>query len=153
MITPKPTTFLTKLRRHGTVAVLAGITMVASACAQTRPAPAAGQDPFVISQSTNASLREYLAKISPNLRGAFAVSADGANSFYVYCPDILCSPGNFSGIATSQCRSLSGQECYLFYAHHEPRMAYTVATEKTPIGHHGFRRGRPLSELPMYNRN
>lgn len=153
MTTRKPTTFLTKLRRHSTVAALAGVTMLASACVQTRPAPAAGQDPFVISQSTNASLREYLAKISPNLRGAFAVSADGANSYYVYCPDILCSPGNFSGIAQSQCHSLTGQECFLFYAHSEPRMAFTVAAEKTPTGRHGFRRGRPLSELPFNNRN
>ena len=153
MTASKPTTFLTKLRRHGTLAALAGVTMLASACVQTRPAPAAGQDPFVISQSTNASLRDYLGKIYPNLRGAFAVSADGANSYYVFCPDILCSPGNFSGIAQSQCRSLSGQDCYLFYVHNEPRMAFTVADQKTPPGRHGFRRGRPLDELPIYNRN
>ncbi|WP_374305898.1 hypothetical protein, partial [Ferrovibrio sp.] len=63
MTASRKTTLFTKLRRHGTTALLAGAVALISACAQTRPAPAAGQDPLVISQSTDAALQQYLAKI------------------------------------------------------------------------------------------
>jgi hypothetical protein len=152
MTASRKTTLFTKLRRHGTTVLLAGAVALVSACAQTRPAPAAGQEPLVISQSTNAALQQYLAKIYPNLRGAFAVSPDGQNSFYVYCPDISCSPPLFGGIAQSQCHSLTGQECLLFFVARDPRYAYTVAPTKTPVGHHGYRRARPVNELPIFDR-
>ena len=87
----KNTPFLSKLRRTATTVAIAGTVAIVTACAQTRPAPAAGQDPMVISQSTNNALQKYLGLIYPNQRGAFAVSADGANSYTFYCPDIACT--------------------------------------------------------------
>lgn len=151
MTLSKPMTLISGLRRYGIAGALAGTVAILSACAQT--APVAGVEPLVISQSTNASLQQYLARIYPNLRGAFAVSPDGANSYYVYCPDISCSPPLYGGIAKTQCYSASGQECVLLYVHDEPRRAFTVNPQKTPTGHHGYRRARPLDELPIFNRD
>ena len=154
MTSSRPTTFRAKLRRHGTTAVIGGLVAILTACAQTRPAPAAGQAPLVISQSTNAALQQYLAKVGPDLGGAFAVSPDGANSYYIYCPERFCSPSLYGGMAQSQCYSLSGQDCYLFYVRNEPRLAFTVAPDKTATaGHHGSRRAMPVSELPAFRNN
>ena len=149
MTVPALSIFLARLRRHGATAAFAGLMALLAACAQTSPVP--GQEPLVISQSTDAALRQYLAKIYPNHGGAFAVSPDGANSFYAYCPDVACSPPLYGGIAQSQCRSLSGQECLLFFVRDEPRIAYTVAAQMTLGGHHGYRMARPVDEMPDAN--
>jgi hypothetical protein len=132
-----------QLRRMGAVAAMAGLL---GACAQTAHAPAEGADPLVVSQSTNAALQEYLGWIYPNKRGAFAVSADGANSFAYYCPDVAC-PTLYGGYAVSHCQSLSNQDCYLFYVARQPRVAYTVAAGKGIIGRHGSRRALTTEEL------
>jgi len=153
MTSPKPTTYLSRLRRGGIAGAMASTVAILAACAQSTSVPAAGQEPLVISQSTNDSLQEYLAKIRPNMRGVFAVSPDGANSYYVYCPDISCNPPLYGGIAKTQCYSLSGQECMLLYVWDEPRRAYTVNSQQTPVGRHGHRRARPLDEMPIFNRN
>lgn len=147
MTKPTSPAFMTRPLRRIAAGILFGAAAILAACAQRAPAPVAGEEPLVISQSTNASLQEYLAKIYPNLRGAFAITPDGANSFYFYCPDIGCSVSLYGGIALSQCRSLTAQDCILFYVADEPRRAYTVATEKSPIGHHGYRRAMPLDEM------
>jgi len=144
---------LTKLRRTATTVAIAGTVAVVTACAQTRPAPAAGTEPLVISQSTNNALQKYLGLIYPNQRGAFAVSADGANSYTFYCPEIACTPSLFGSIAVRQCEGLSGQPCYLFYVAQDPRMAYTVASAKGVIGRHGIKRGTPTEELPVMRHN
>lgn len=149
MTLTKSATILSRLRRYG---ALGGLAVALAACVQTRPAPAAGNEPLVISQSTNAALHRYLALIYPNQRGAFAISADGANSYTYYCPEIACTPSLFGGIAVSQCRSLSGQECYLFYVARDPRMVYTVAANKGLIGRHGLRRAMPTEELPVFRK-
>jgi hypothetical protein len=147
------TRLLTKLHRTATTAAIAGTVAIVTACAQTRPAPAAGQDPLVISQSTNNALQKYLGLIYPNQRGAFAVSADGANSYTFYCPEIACTPSIFGSIAVRQCESLSGQACYLFFVAQDPRMAYTVASTKGVTGRHGIKRGTPTEELPIMRRH
>ena len=149
----KNTPFLSKLRRTATTVAIAGTVAIVTACAQTRPAPAAGQDPMVISQSTNNALQKYLGLIYPNQRGAFAVSADGANSYTFYCPEISCTPSLFGSIAVRQCESLSSQPCYLFYVAQEPRMAYSIASAKGVIGRHGIKRGTPTEELPVMRHN
>lgn len=125
--------------------------LMVSACTTARmPAPVPGATPLEISQATNDALNKYLALIDPNRRGAFAVSLDGLNSYTYYCPEISCQSNLFGGIATSQCESLSGQECVLLYSSREPRVAYTVSTAKREIGRHGQRRGRPLDELNLF---
>ncbi len=153
MTTSTKMTFLTKLRRTATTVAIAGTVAAVTACAQTRPAPAAGQDPLVISQSTNNALQKYLGLIYPNQRGAFAVSADGANSYTFYCPDIACTPSLFGSIAVRQCESLAGQPCYLFYVAQDPRLAYSVASTKGVTGRHGLKRGTPTDELPAFRRH
>lgn len=151
--THQKTRALAKLRRAATTTIVASAVAIVSACAQTRPAPAAGQDPLVISQSTNAALQKYLGLIYPNQRGAFAVSADGVNSYTYYCPDIACTPSLFGTFAVRQCESLSGQPCYLFFVAQDPRMAYSVATDKGAAGRHGIKRAMPINELPVFNRD
>lgn len=141
---------VTKLRKSLTTIAITGLALVATSCAQNRAAPAAGQDPVVISQATDGALQKYLDLIYPNKRGAFAISADGANSYTYYCPEISCTPSLFGNLAVRQCESLSGQPCYLFYAAQEPRMAYTVATAKGVTGRHALSRGVPTEELPVF---
>ncbi|WP_374652089.1 hypothetical protein [Dongia sp.] len=143
---------LTRLRRFGTTTMVAGSVGFISACAQVTPAPAAGQEPLVITQRTNLALQQYLQKVASNRGGAFAVSPDGVNSYYVFCPDVVCSPGLYGGIAKTQCYSASGQECILFFVRNQPRRAYTVSPDTT-VGHHGYRRAVPLDELPINNRD
>lgn len=151
MTSAKSTTFLGKLRRAGMTGAIGGVVAILAACAQTRPAPAAGSDPLVLSQSTSRALQQYLAKVD-TYGGAFAVSPDGTSSYYIYCPDISCTPPLYSGIAKSQCSSLAGQECYVLYVRNEPRLAFTVADGKTADGgRHGYRRATPLNELPVFN--
>lgn len=150
MTSPKSTRLLAKLRRYGATGAVAGVVAILAACAQTRPAPAAGDDPLVLSQSTGRALQQYLAKVD-TYGGAFAVSPDGASSYYIYCPDVACSPPLYGGIAKSQCHSLSGQDCYLLYVRNQPRIAYTVANDKMATGHHGYRRAMPLNELPIFD--
>lgn len=149
--TDSKTRMLAKLRRAATTTIVAGAVAIVSACAQTRPAPAAGQDPLVISQATNAALQKYLGLIHSNQRGAFAVSADGANSYTFYCPDIACTPGLYGSLAVRKCESLSGQQCYLFYVSQDPRMAYSVSTAKGVPGRHGIKRAVPTTELPVFD--
>ncbi len=144
------THLLIKLRKSFPIIAIAGIALVITACAQNHAAPAAGQDPLVISQATNGALQTYLNLIYPNKRGAFAVSADGANSYTYYCPEISCTPSLFGNLAVRQCESLSGQPCYLFYTAQEPRLAYAVATTKGVTGRHALNRGVPTEELPVF---
>lgn len=122
-----------------------------NACAQTGPAPLPGDDPLVISQATEDALQKYLSLIYPNKRGAFAVSADGANSYTFYCPEISCSPSLFGTPAVRQCESLSAQPCHLLYTAQSPRLAYTVSPSQGSAGRHGIKRGIPTEELPVVN--
>lgn len=141
-----------RLTKFGLGAALAGILL--SACAQPRiPAPVAGASPLEISQATEDALQEYLALIAPNRRGAFAVSVDGNNSYAYYCPEISCQSNLFGGVATAQCEGLSGMECVLLYASREPKIAYSVAGDAGVAGKHSVRRGRPLDELSIFNRD
>lgn len=123
-----------------------------AACAAPQAATTPGAAPLEISQATEAALSQYLARLDPMRRGAFAVSADGRNSYGIYCPEIGCQINVFGSLAVSQCESLSSQECRLLYVALDPRIAYTVATAKGPAGRHGLKRARPLEELPMFNR-
>lgn len=141
-------------RRAGIGFGIALTALLLGACAQPRiPAPVAGASPLEISQATEDALQEYLALISPNRRGAFAVSVDGKNSYAYYCPEISCQSNLFGGVATSQCEGLSGQECVLLYASREPKTAYSVGSDSGIAGKHGLRRGRPLDELSIFNRD
>lgn len=121
-----------------------------AACAAPQAATTPGAAPLEISQSTDEALKQYLGKLDPMRRGAFAVSVDGRNSYGIYCPEIGCQINVFGSLAVSQCESLSGQECLLFYVAMKPRVAYTVSTAKVPAGKHGLKRERPLDELPAF---
>ncbi|TDQ82337.1 hypothetical protein A8950_2160 [Dongia mobilis] len=136
--------------RRGLQFGIAFLAATLAGCAAPQAATTPGAAPLVISQSTAEALQEYLGKLDPMRRGAFAVSVDGRNSYGVYCPEISCQINVFGGTALSQCRSLSGQECRLLYVAMEPRIAFTVATAKGPAGKHGLKRARPLDELPAF---
>jgi len=140
------------LRRLGLATMTIALAGILAACAGPRvPTPMQGAAPFEISQATYAALQEYVDQIYPVRRGVFAVSADGNNSFYFYCPDASCETNLFGHVAVSQCESLSGQECEMFYVGLEPRRAYTVSVNKGVAGRHGHRRARPLDEINQIN--
>ncbi len=146
----------TKRRRLGRLATTALVTVIvgfASACAQTRPAPAAADTPLELTQATHAELQRYLGLVSSTRGGAFAVSPDGMNSYYVFCPEITCSPNLYGGIAKTQCYSITGAECLLLFVRDEPRRAFTVAEKGGLAGYHGHKRAMPLNELPIFNRD
>jgi hypothetical protein len=74
----------------------------------------APQGKVTIDKGTWAFYQEYLADISPNRPGAFAVSADGQNAHYSYCREIACIGG-----ATYRADALRGcnrhhKDCYVF---------------------------------------
>ncbi|MBL8710952.1 MAG: hypothetical protein JNL25_17285 [Rhodospirillaceae bacterium] len=140
------------LRRLGIATMTIALAGMLAACAASRvPTPTQGAAPLVISQATYAALNEYIDAIYPYRRGVFAVSADGNNSFYFYCPDASCETNLFGTHAVAQCESLSGQDCLMLYVGLEPRSAYTVASAKGVAGHHGKRRARPLDEINQIN--
>jgi hypothetical protein len=138
-------------RRIALGGTLLGLGMLVSACVQAPPAPVAGVEPLVITQQSNSELQDYLKAIYPVWRGAFAISDNGKDSYYFYCPDAACTVALFGGIATAQCESLSGQHCSLLYVNSAPRVAYTVSTAKSVDGRHGSRRGWPVDEVMFRN--
>lgn len=130
-----------------TAAVMAGTMLVACAAPRPAAAPTPGAAPFEISQATNAALLKYFDLIGQQQRGAFAVSADGNNSYAYYCPDLVCYSNLFTGVATSQCESGTGQECIVLFLAREPRAAFSVAGDKGIPGKHAVRRAKTLDEV------
>lgn len=120
-------------------------------CAATAAAPTVGAAPFEISQTTNDALQRYLQEIGPHNPGAFAVSADGQNSFMNYCPERVCASNLFGGIASARCESMSGQECLLLFVGREPRHAFSVSADKGVTGKHGKRQEMIHDMIPALN--
>lgn len=102
---------------------------------QRASAPATGA-PLSISNATSGQLTKYLALVRVTRPGAFAVSADGRNSFFTWCDDTTCKANNYSIPAVNGCRSLSGQECVVLYVRNQPRFAFSRTVDSEP-GRHG----------------
>ena len=104
--------------------------------------PATGA-PLSISNATSGELTRYLALVRVTRPGAFAVSADGKDSFYTWCDDTACKTSNYSIPALNGCRALAGQDCVVLYVRNEPRFAFSRTINSDP-GRHGSQQQQPL---------
>jgi hypothetical protein len=115
--------------------VLFAITL--TGCA-SEGAPPPG-DPIVLTPQTSAALTSYLRAVRVTRPGAFAVSPDGANSFYAYCGTLACNVTNYTIPAQRGCQSLTGTPCLVLYVRDDPRFAFTRGENDLP-GRHGSQR-------------
>lgn len=125
--------------------VAAGLLLGLAACAASGErayAPATGA-PLSISNATSAELTKYLALVRATRPGAFAVSADGKDSFFTWCDDTTCKTSNYSIPALNSCRALAGQDCVVLYVRNEPRFAFSRTVDSDP-GRHGSQQQQPL---------
>ena len=112
------------------------LVLVLAGCASS-PSPDGAGPPIAISPTTQGELASYLQKVKVTRPGAFAVSADGLDSFYTWCDDTVCMTYNYSIPALQGCRSFSGKECVVLYVRNEPRRPFTRAANAAPGGQHG----------------
>lgn len=117
-------------------AVLLALSLAACAGAPGG-APSDAGPPIAISPATQGELASYLQKVKATRPGAFAVSADGLDSFYTWCDDIACVTYNYSIPALRGCRSFSGKQCVVLYVRNGPRRAFTRADTAASGGQHG----------------
>ena len=104
--------------------------------------PATGA-PLSFSNATSGELTRYLALVRVTRPGAFAISADGKDSFYTWCDDTVCKTSNYSIPALNNCRALSGQDCVVLYVRNEPRFAFSRTIDNDP-GRHGSQQQQPV---------
>jgi hypothetical protein len=115
-----------------------------SACAANTDRQQAATDaPQSIGETTSGELVAYLARVKSTRPGAFAVSSDGADSFYAWCDDITCMTTNYSIPALNGCRSTSGKECFVLYVRNQPRFAFSRRVDGR-TGRHGSQEQPPL---------
>jgi hypothetical protein len=120
------------------------LVLTLSACAADSDRQQAATDaPQSIGETTSGELLAYLAKVKSTRPGAFAVSSDGADSFYAWCDDINCMTTNYSIPALNGCRSVSGKECYVLYVRNQPRFAFSRRVDGR-TGRHGAQEQPPL---------
>lgn len=87
-------------------------------------APASADDAvLVISPGVKAYLDQYLRTRQPL---AFAVSADGTRSGYVYCEDYNCRNENYRNRALGLCAKVGGKGCKILAVGTDIKLAYRV---------------------------
>lgn len=109
---------------------------LAGCAANTDRQQAATDAPQSIGETTSGELIAYLAKVKSTRPGAFAISADGADSYYAWCDDIACTTSNYSIPALNGCRSISGKDCFVLYVRNQPRFAFSRRVDGR-TGRHG----------------
>lgn len=126
-------------------AVLLAVALGLAACAATedRQQQSPAGAPQSIGEATSGHLLQYLARVKSTRPGAFAVSSDGADSFYAWCDDISCMTQNYSIAALNGCRSISGKECFVLYVRNQPRFAFSRRVDGQ-TGRHGDEEQRPI---------
>jgi hypothetical protein len=98
--------------------------------------------PIEISTGTQSSLSDYLHKVKSTRPGAFAVSEDGADSYFYLCEDIQCYETSYGVTAKRGCEGISGKSCVVLFVHHRPRINHTLATQPSSGGRHGSKKAR-----------
>lgn len=124
------------LARAALVLGLAAPLLAACAPAEQRTVSPATGAPLSISNATSSELTRYLALVKVTRPGAFAISADGRDSFFTWCEETVCKVSNYSIPALAGCRSLSGQDCVVLYVRNQPRFAFSRTVDAEP-GRHG----------------
>jgi hypothetical protein len=98
--------------------------------------------PIEISTGTQSSLGDYLRKVKSTRPGAFAVSEDGADSYFYWCEDIQCYETSYGVTAKRGCEGISGKSCVVLYVRDRPRTSFTLATRVSTGGRHGSKKAR-----------
>jgi hypothetical protein len=114
-----------------------------AACASPYAAPQSA-GPVAITPETQGEIAKYLRIVKSTRPGAFAVSADGRNSFFTYCEEIACVTSNYSQPALRGCQSFSGAPCIILYVRNEPRVVVTRVETAAAGGRHGSEEQREL---------
>ena len=114
-----------------------------TACAAPYAAPPSG-NPIAITPETSGEIAKYLRIVKSTRPGAFAVSADGRNSYFTYCEEIACAVSNYSQPALRGCQSFSGAPCVILYVRNEPRVAIGRTETASTGGRHGSEELREL---------
>ena len=107
-----------------------------------RPPPS--RTPVAITPETNAEIAKYLRIVKSTRPGAFAVSADGRDSFFTYCEEISCAAPSYTQPALRGCQSYSGAPCTILFTRNEPRLAFTRTEATGTGGRHGSEEQREL---------
>jgi hypothetical protein len=118
-------------------------------CASGEP-PATYATPLEISPGTQGALDAYLRSVKVTRPGAFAVSEDGRDSYYVWCEEFSCDAVSYATPAIQLCRSISGKPCLALFVRNQPRVAFTRALDGDGTGRHGSRKMRPIE---LFNAN
>jgi hypothetical protein len=127
---------------------LAGFLALALAgCATGGGEPPIGTIPLEISPGTQNALDVYLRAVKSTRPGAFAVSEDGRDSFYVWCEDMVCDAVSYATPAIQHCRGISGKPCLALYVRDQPRVAFSRAEKSSGPGRHGSKKLRTLDVL------
>ena len=116
---------------------------VIAGCASPYAAPQSA-GPVAITPETQGEIAKYLRIVKSTRPGAFAVSADGRNSFFTYCEEIACVASNYSQPALRGCQSFSGAPCIILYVRNEPRATVTRVETAASGGRHGSEEQREL---------
>ena len=98
--------------------------------------------PIEISTGTQSSLGDYLGKVKSTRPGAFAVSEDGADSYFYWCEDIQCFETSYGETAKRGCEGISGKSCVVLYVRNQPRFHHALAMQPSTGGRHGSKRAR-----------
>ena len=125
------------------LAALAPAVLGLAACATPYAAPRSAT-PIAVTPETQGEIAKYLRIVKSTRPGAFAVSADGRNSYFTYCEEIACAASNYSQPALRGCQSFSGAPCVILYVRNEPRMAIGRTETAAADGRHGSEEQREL---------
>lgn len=130
--------------------ILAGylaLTLTGCATGSDTGEPAIGATPLAISPGTQNELAAYLGAVKSTRPGAFAVSEDGRDSYYVWCEDMVCDAVSYATPAIQHCRGISGKPCLALYVRDQPRVAFSRAEDRSGPGRHGSKKLRTLDVL------
>ena len=83
----------------------------------------AGESVLAITPETSSYLNQYLHTRKPL---AFAVSADGTRSGYVYCEDYHCRNENYRNRALGLCAQVGGKDCKILAVGQDIKLTYRV---------------------------
>lgn len=79
-----------------------------------------------ISSATYENYQEYLTHVGPTNQAAFAVSPDGAVSYFKYCTDSGCNPAFIEHDALRECSARSGFTCSILAYRRNVRIPFSV---------------------------
>jgi hypothetical protein len=100
------------------MALLVGSALAMHARAETK---------YIINHGVWGGYQEYLNTIGHTKAGAFAITADGGNYYYTWCPSLHCLGGVSWGHSTkSKCEAEYDVDCVVFAVRRDIRLEYEI---------------------------